>query len=196
MEKTITKLNGVLNQIRKKDSQLFYHSLRVALYSVAIAEEIKIPPDKHETLFLAGLFHDIGKIKISSSILNKIKPLTINEFKIIKKHPLWIDDIKGLVNEEIIKIIRHHHEWYDGTGYPDQIANNNIPLFSRIISVADAVDAMRVGRPYSKPKEKEEVIEELEVCSNTQFDPKISKTMVKLLKKPYIYQEKLELLKR
>lgn len=169
--------------IHEKDEELFNHSLSVTFYSMLIAKELNLPKEQLKTLLIASLLHDVGKLKISSKILNKETKLTDQEFSEIKKHPLYSKELLPYANEEIIKIIKHHHEKYDGTGYPDKISKNDIPLLSRIITVADAVDAMRSKRSYSVPKSVQEIINELKRCSNNHFDPNISKVMVKVLKK-------------
>ena len=176
-------VDKILLSIHEKDEDLFNHSLSVAFYSKLVAEELKLPRERIKTLLIASLLHDVGKLKISNEILNKKTQLTDEELMEIRKHPLYSGDLLPCANKEIIKIIRHHHEKYDGTGYPDQISKDDIPFLSRIITTADAVDAMRSKRSYSIPKTTQEIINELKVCSNSHFDPNISKVMVKVLKK-------------
>jgi HD-GYP domain-containing protein (c-di-GMP phosphodiesterase class II) len=121
--------------------------------------------------------HDIGKIGISEAILNKSERLTPIEWEIIKQHSVEgakiVSQIKKISN--LAPVIRHHHERYDGTGYPDYLKGEEIPLASRIIGIADAYDTMVIPRPWGKNKSGDETLAELERCSGTQFDPALTK---------------------
>lgn len=176
-------VDDMLLFLHEKDEDLFNHSLSVAFYSMLIAKELNLSKEQIKVLLIASSLHDVGKLKISNEILNKKTELTEEEFLEIRRHPLYSGELLPYANKKIIKIIRHHHEKYDGTGYPDRISGNDIPFLSRIITTADAVDAMRSKRSYSVPKSTYEIINELERCSNSHFDPSISKVMVKVLKK-------------
>ncbi len=132
---------------------------------------------KKETqdLITAGELHDIGKIMVPPSLLNKPDKLTSDEFEVIKRHPGIGYQIIKSVDEyvHLADLVLHHHERWDGSGYPEGLSGKSIPLFSRIIAVADAFEAMTAVRPYQETKTNEEAIKELRRCSGTQFDPKI-----------------------
>jgi len=151
------------------------HSKRVTRYSVEVAKKLGLPDDEIGTIGRAGKLHDIGKIGIRDSILFCEGKLSEEQYNTIKTHPAKganiIEPLKFLHREK--DIIRHHHERYDGKGYPDGLKGERIPLGARIMAVADAYDAMRSTRPYKKPFSKEEIISELENNAGKQFDPKI-----------------------
>ncbi len=146
-----------------KDYYTQGHSKRVTKYAVAIAEELKLEDEEIDIIKRAGKLHDIGKIGISDDILLSKNKLSEEEYQIIKSHPLKsaniLDPLKFLDREK--DIIKHHHERYDGKGYPDGLKTEKIPLGSRILSLADAFDAMKSERPYKKPLSKEEIIAEI-----------------------------------
>jgi len=136
-----------------------------------------------EEIFLAGiLLHDVGKIFTPKEILLKAGPLSDQEWVIMKKHPADGADVVGQIEglEEMARIIRHHQEKYDGTGYPDGLRGDQIPLGSRVASVVDAFDAMITDRPYRKGMPVEAALEELKRCTGTQFDPAIVSVMLEL----------------
>lgn len=139
--------------------------------------------DEIETLWLGGLLHDIGKVGTSDTILDKSDKLTDDEFEIVKKHPVQgasiLESIKQFKN--ITSIIKHHHERYDGKGYPDGLKGKETPLLARILCVADAYDAMTADRPYKKAMTKETAIEELKKCSGTQFDPQVVEVFLQVI---------------
>jgi HD-GYP domain-containing protein (c-di-GMP phosphodiesterase class II) len=133
----------------------------------------------------AGMLHDIGKIALDYSILEKAGSLTKEEYDAVKKHPevgYRILSSAG-VYQEILEGVLYHHERYDGRGYPEGLKGEEIPLLARILTVCDAYDAMRSDRPYRKALTKNEAVKELESCSGTQFDPKITHFFIKMLSK-------------
>jgi putative nucleotidyltransferase with HDIG domain len=149
------------------------HSTRVAGFARMIAKEMNCSDEELDVINVAGMLHDIGKIGIRDDILLKPGRLTDEEFEKIKEHPAIGADIigkLGLWNREV-DIIRHHHERYDGRGYPDGIAGDAIPKLARIMSVADCFDAMASDRPYRKRMEKSLVLKIIRDNSGTQFDP-------------------------
>jgi diguanylate cyclase (GGDEF)-like protein/putative nucleotidyltransferase with HDIG domain len=162
-----------------KESYGYEHSNRVADIAEVIGNTIGLSNDELADLRGASLLHDIGKIGIPDNILNKSKELTPLEREIVKKHAIEggriISQIKKI--SSLAPIIRHHHEWYDGTGYPDGLKGQEIPLGSRIISVSDAYDTMVTRRAYRNTLSQNEALIELERCSVTQFDPEIIKAM-------------------
>jgi HD-GYP domain-containing protein (c-di-GMP phosphodiesterase class II) len=135
---------------------------------------------------VAGLLHDLGKVGISESILNKPGKLTEEEFAKIKEHPalgatMIISEVES--SRRLVPIVRHHHERFDGKGYPDGLAGEAIPLEARIMSVVDVFDAMTHERSYRKALSREEAIAELERGAGTQFDPAVVKAFLALLEK-------------
>lgn len=165
--------------IDARDPYTHGHTERVTNYCLAIAKELDGVPEVsqyrnfRQTLQIAALLHDVGKIGIPDYILNKNGRLTPEEFEEIKKHSIIGATILRPIRElsDVAREVRSHQECYDGSGYPDGLAGNDIPLIARIIAVADAFDAMTTNRPYRKKKEIEEAIQELKSRSGTQFDP-------------------------
>lgn len=171
----ISTVEALSSAIDAKDPYTYGHSRRVARFSVAICEELGMSKNKSRLVELASLLHDIGKIGTPESILHKPGALKPEEFEKMKEHPARGAEILSNIGEfgEIIKWIRHHHEWYDGRGYPDGIAAEEIPLEARIITIADAFDAMTSDRPYRKGMPPPEVMKVMDEYTSRQFDPNI-----------------------
>ncbi len=180
-EMFINTVEALSSAIDAKDPYTYGHSRRVARFSVAICEELGMTKNKTRLVELAALLHDIGKIGTPESILLKPGALQPEEFEKIKEHPSKGADILSNICEfkEIIKWIRHHHEWYDGKGYPDHIAAEEIPVEARIITIADAYDAMTSNRPYRNGMPPAEVMKIMEQFTSSQFDPDILKAFKK-----------------
>ncbi len=161
------------------------HSERVTKYALAIGKEIGLSEEQMKNLEIAGLLHDIGKIGISELILDKPDKLSEEEYSVIKKHPDVGADILLPIKQlkEVIPAIRHHHEHFDGSGYPMGLKGEEIPLLARILAVADAFDAMHSDRPYRRGMSIDEIVQELKRCKGTQFDPKIVDAFLKVLPK-------------
>ena len=170
--------------IELKDPYTRGHSERVSIFAVELAKKIGLSPREQEQLRIAGILHDIGKVAIDSSILVKPAKLTPEEYAIMKKHPEMSVKIIEPIEffKDVRPIILHHHERYDGTGYPDGLSGNDIPLGARILAVADTVEAMTSDRAYRKARSIDEVIAELERCSGTQFDPSLASAFIDILK--------------
>ena len=149
------------------------HSQRVSDVAVAIAEKLGMPQNEVEQIRIAGLVHDIGKVGISEMVLNKKDQLTKEEFRHIASHSVLGERIlKPIVDDkEILAMVRHHHEHYDGTGYPDGLTARNIPVGARILAIADAYDAMTSRRPYRKVLNSILTYAELKKHAGIQFDP-------------------------
>lgn len=185
----IEKLNyGLLNTMAEvvdlRDPYVLGHSKQVAQYSIMIAEKLGLSGKRLDIIHNAGLLHDIGKLGISESILFKPGKLTKDEYEIVKNHVILGADILEASHafKNITPIIRHHHERYDGLGYPDGLKGDEIPLEARILCVADAVEAMASERPYRRGLDNQEIIEEIEKYAGTQFDPLVVKVFVEILK--------------
>ncbi len=159
------------------------HSKNVATIASLIAEKLGLNDELIRKTYWAALVHDVGKIVVPSSILNKESKLTIEEFEVIKKHPVYGHDFLSTSPElrDLARYVFHHHERWDGKGYPAGISGEEIPLISRIIMVADSWDAMRSDRPYRKGLSKEKAMEEILKHSGAQFDPNIAKVFIKML---------------
>ena len=169
--------------VEAKDRYTHGHSDRVSAYSVLIGQKLGLPQKDIQTLKIGGLFHDIGKIGISDSILLKNGKLTDKEYSEIKNHPIIGRNIlsNAAIFEEIIPIVLYHHERYDGKGYPYGLSDQSIPFLARIISVADAFDAMTSRRSYRGELDLEYVKNEIRSKSGTQFDPIIATTFLDIL---------------
>lgn len=186
--KTITALASAIDA---RDHYTKGHSEDVARYSLAIAKEMKFSHSQTEVLRRAALLHDIGKIGIRDDVLLKSDNLTPEEYKQIKLHPAKGEEIVNALSflKESSTLIRHHHEGYDGLGYPDEIKGEKIELGARVIAVADSFDAMTCDRFYRKALSLHEAIKKLEQNKGTQFDPEVVECFLKVLEKnPIILQ--------
>lgn len=158
------------------------HSLRVSRIAVLVGRQLGLPEDNLRDIELGGILHDIGKIGVPESILWKPDKLTPEEKAIMSRHPVKsaeiIGDLKGLVRAR--DYVKHHHEYYDGSGYPDGLAGDSIPIGARIILVSDAYDAMTTDRPYREAIGHERAIAELRKLSGTQFDPEVVAGLLRL----------------
>ncbi|MBE6902285.1 MAG: response regulator, partial [Ruminococcaceae bacterium] len=181
---SINAIMAISGAIEAKDEYTRGHSARVAECSVALAKKLGWSEEECENLRYIALLHDIGKIGVPDSVLNKPARLTDEEFSIIKKHPVTGGEIlKGIrtlphVDEGAL----YHHERYDGRGYPNGLKGEDIPLCARIIGIADSYDAMTSNRVYRKRQSTDYVISEFERCSGSQFDPELAAAFVEMLK--------------
>ena len=180
--------------VEAKDPYTRGHSDRVSRYSVLIGKYLGLPEEDLKTLKIGGLFHDIGKIGIPDSILLKESKLTDDEYSEIKNHPSIGAHI--LCNAEafkdIIPIVKHHHERFDGRGYPGKLKGEDIPYFARIAALADTFDAMTSRRTYRDSLPLDVVKEEIRDCSGTQFDPEIAKVFLDILENHYDEIEQIQ----
>jgi putative nucleotidyltransferase with HDIG domain len=178
-------LKSLVNALEAKDLYTGKHSERVTRYATEVARILGCSGPQIESMQTVGYLHDIGKIGVRDSILNKPGPLTAAEYEIVKKHPAIGDSIVselGLSPEER-SIIRHHHERWDGAGYPDGLAGKDIPLLARIVSVVDAFDAMTSERAYRHAMSREESLAELLKNRGSQFDPSALDAFMEVMEK-------------
>ena len=185
IEETLKYVKTLIGIIDAKDKYTYFHLERVAHYCELFADHLKLPPKEKSLLIFGAYLHDLGKINISKEILIADHKLSNKEWNELKRHPeesaIIIEKMGGF--EDIIPIIRHHHERYDGSGYPDQLSSNQIPLLARLLSVVDSFDAMTNKRPYQKTRTIEQGLEELLRCSGTQFDPYYVNEFVDMMRK-------------
>ncbi len=178
-------LRALVKTLEAKDPYTKEHSERVTNMAIRLGKILNIPEGEMESLRFAGHLHDIGKVGIQDRILLKPGKLTPEEYEIIKKHPLIGAEIVGhitLLKDEVL-IIKHHHERWDGHGYPYGLAGEEIPFLARILAVADAYDAMTSQRPYRPPLTHEEAVQEIKINSGSQFDPQVVDAFLKLCEK-------------
>ncbi|MGO4972286.1 HD-GYP domain-containing protein [[Clostridium] aminophilum] len=173
-----------------KDKYTNGHSARVAEYSRMIAARCGYSEPDQDEIYMMGLLHDIGKIGVPDGVINKTSRLSEEENKIIQKHPVSGSSILESIKENpnLAVAARWHHECYDGSGYPDGIAGEEIPEKVRIIAVADAYDAMTSRRNYRNVMPQNTVLEELHRGIGTQFDPKFAKVMIELIEEDRDYR--------
>lgn len=163
----------VAKMIDVRDPYVLGHAFKVSDYASAIGREMNFPADRLERLRQAALLHDIGKLGISEQILNKPGKLTAAEYEQVKRHATIGADLleasQGL--RQLATFVRHHHEWWNGDGYPDRWQGEQIPVEARILAVCDALESMASDRPYHRAMKLDEIIDEIENKSGTQFDP-------------------------
>ncbi len=181
-ENLFSTLSALVKTVEARDVYTKEHSSRVKDTAIILAKAYGCSTEDIDVLDFAGRLHDIGKIGIRDDILLKPGRLTDAEYEKIKKHPLIGESIIGQLGlwDREKKIVRHHHEWFDGTGYPDGLQEEEIPLLARILSIADAYDAMVSGRAYRKEMPKSEVLGIISSGRGIQFDPKIAELFLSL----------------
>ena len=168
--------------LEARDKYTYGHSRRVSRYAVATAEALNLPPEQVAVISAASLLHDIGKVGIPDNVLNKSGKLLDEEWELLKQHPKLSATIVGHIPSlsACLAAVRHHHERWDGTGYPSGLKCEAIPIEARILCVTDAFEAMISDRPYRGPLTFKKAIAELETCSGTQFDPNIVQVFIPL----------------
>ncbi len=178
---TVTSLAFAIDA---KDHYTQGHSQKVSAYAALIAEALSMSESEVEEIRLGGVLHDIGKVAIPESILNKSGPLNPDEWDTMKSHVIFgakiLDPLTPLAR--IREMVLHHHEYFDGSGYPDALSGEQIPLGARIIAVADAFDTITSDRTYKKARAAAEALAELERCSNAQFDGSIVELFVRTMR--------------
>ncbi len=173
-------IKALAQALEAKDEYTQGHSERVSEIAVGISKYLSLNEVEIQDIWLAGLLHDIGKIGVRESVLNKPGKLNADEWASIQRHPVVAERILCPIEElsAVISMVRNHHERFDGSGYPDGLRGGNIPLGARILSVADAYDALTSRRPYRKALSVKEALRVLEDASGTQFDPVIVRAFV------------------
>ncbi len=180
LDTSLTSLKSLINVIHSRDSYTYNHVERVVLYCQMYADYYKIPENDRRRLIYGAYLHDLGKINITKETLVSSKKLTDEQWAEMKRHPVdsaaMIRRIEGL--EDIVFIVLHHHEKYDGSGYPAGLKGDKIDPLARVLTVADSYDAMTSSRPYQKMKTPEEAFDEITRCKGTHFDPEIAEKFI------------------
>ncbi|HEY7471186.1 MAG TPA: HD domain-containing phosphohydrolase [Gemmatimonadota bacterium] len=189
----VAELEGLILEIVKRigaevearDSYLYGHSSRVAEYAVAIACDLGFDPEAMKGILVAGYLHDVGKLQVDPRILNKTGRLTEEEMAAVRLHPtLGVEHLSRFeLPWKIEEIVRGHHERYDGTGYPDRLAGERIPLGARILLVADVYDALTTSRSYRDPWSREQALTYLEMSAGTLSDPVITSLFIEIARR-------------
>ena len=180
-ESFLDAIEALVFELETSDKYTAGHSRRVTQIALVIGEEIGLPSDELEDLRWGTLLHDVGKIAIDPRILNKPSQLTGEEYRYVMSHAIIGPRIvRPFVNERVVDIISHHHDHYDGNGLDQVVAGEDIPLGARILAVADAFGAMTSDRPYRPAMAMEEALEEIKLCSGSQFAPSVASTFLKI----------------
>lgn len=168
------------NALDAKSSWTQGHSQRVTTYALMIAEKLHVNEGDRETLRIASLLHDVGKIGTDDLILDKTGPLTEEEWRLVKLHPVKGEEILKPIKQlqQVLPIIKYHHERMDGKGYPDGLKGEEIPLLAKILCLADSFDSMTANRPYQPGMSKADAFEEIKMKTETQFDPAVAKAFL------------------
>ncbi len=175
-------LKSLAKALEARDHYTRGHSERVSELSLHIAQELGIDEEECRLIYNTALLHDIGKIGIRDAILHKPRQLSDDELQVIRQHPSFGNMILGPLKflGEVSELVKHHHERWDGTGYPDKLGGENIPLASRIIAIADTYDAMTSSRPYREARSHEAAVAEIRKQAGSQFDPQVVKVFLSL----------------
>jgi diguanylate cyclase (GGDEF)-like protein/putative nucleotidyltransferase with HDIG domain len=178
-------LDAMVTAVDNKDRYTRRHSEDVTEYALWIAEEMGLSQDTMRLIRIGGLLHDVGKIGVPEDILRKPGRLTAEEYEVMKRHPqlgaLIVAGVPGM--EDIVDIVRSHHERWDGHGYPDELYREDIPLLGRLLAVADAFSAMTTARPYRKGLDWDSALDEIQANIGTQFDPDMARTFMRAVSK-------------
>lgn len=177
LSETLTRLMG------QWDPYLIAHSHNVSNFATKLAQRLGLRPEQIDLINRSSQFHDIGKIGVPKDILSKPARLLPNEYDIVKSHP----GLGAALLQEcpdayaLIPIVRHHHEFFNGRGYPDRISGSQIEIEARVVSLADAIDAMLSDRPYRRALSMQQIIAELHRYSDIQFDPILVEPAIQIL---------------
>jgi len=178
---TVTSLAYAIDA---KDQYTQGHSQKVSAYAALLAEALGMTDPEVEEIRLGALLHDVGKVGIPEAILNKGGPLNPDEWETMKTHVSYggklLEPLRPMAR--IRQMVLHHHEFFDGSGYPDALCGETIPLGARIITIADSYDTITSDRSYKKGRTADEALSELERCANTQFDPRLIAAFVRAMR--------------
>ncbi len=182
-KKSLESIASMLNSINMKDKYTYGHSERVVIYAKKFATYLQLKEKDKKDLLLGAYLHDIGKLEISKELLTKRDKLSDSEFNILRQHPTLGVDLVSDIKEfgDVIPIIKHHHEKFDGTGYPSKLKGDEIPYLARVLTIIDSFDAMTSKRPYNSSKSYSEAIEEIERCSGSHFDKDLAYKFIDML---------------
>ena len=178
---SLETIRALIHAVEAKDPYTRRHSEQVSHYAQGLARQAELPAAAIESTRLAGLLHDIGKISVPDDVLTKSGPLSDEEFHHIRRHPVVGAEILSQVSvfAAEVDLVRSHHENWDGSGYPDGLAGEQIPLGARFLNLADAMDAMLMARTYKDAYPLEQMLSELERCAGSQFDPPLAAMAVR-----------------
>ncbi len=181
--RTVEFLEVLAETIETKDRYMRGHARRVSFYAGLLADRVGLVGREQEQVRVAGFLHDLGKVGVPTELLLREGALDANERRIVEQHPMIGARLVRplLLQSDLTLAIRHHHEWWDGTGYPDGLSGEEIPYAARIVSIVDAFDAMSSNRPYRSALRREIVLGELQRFAGVQFDPELAKEFVALL---------------
>jgi putative two-component system response regulator len=179
----LNTINALVTALQAKHDYTGEHSRRVADVAIALARALGLTDEEVSCIELAALFHDIGKIGIRDTILNKPGLLTPDEFDHVKQHPLIAEQILAPIEDfsSLLSVVKHEHERFDGSGYPSGLRGEDIPLGARIIAIADTYDALVSDRSYRKGCAMTNAVAEIRRCAGTQFDPRLVDTFIKVV---------------
>lgn len=199
MENNQVSKHSFLEQVNMDDIENFCHQIyycdpytarhaeHVADLMAGLAAQMSMSSEEINIAYVVGIVHDVGKIKTPDNILNKPARLTEEEYQIMKRHSVegaeMLAALKG--TESIVAIMRHHHERFDGKGYPDGLIGKDIPLFSRMLALCDSFDAMTTHRCYRDPVQLKECLLEIEKCAGSQFDPQICRVFLEFIEERF-----------
>jgi diguanylate cyclase (GGDEF)-like protein/putative nucleotidyltransferase with HDIG domain len=187
---TMESLRLLIAAVEARDPYTKHHSVRVASFARYLAGELNLPEGQVRTIYSAALLHDIGKIGVPDAVLTKPGKLTEQEFQLIKQHPVIavniLEQAQFFISE--LSMVKHHHEWFNGKGYPDGVAGQDIPLGSRIIQIADSTEAMLAKRSYKDSYDLDHTVHQLREGAGKQFDPVLADMAIRLIQQGVLQQ--------
>jgi putative two-component system response regulator len=171
------------NTLESRDRFTYHHSLRVNTYANLLADKLDLTAEEREDMELGSFLHDIGKLGVVDEVIQKPGKLSESEMESARKHVEIGAHLVGPLDLslDVVSIIRHHHEWYNGEGYPDGLKGDQIPLTTRIVSLAESFDAMIADRPYRKAMPMSQITEELKRCAGKQWDPRLVDLLLEII---------------